>query len=108
MSNWEAKFGIEHDLVGNAMWGDDYPHPEGTWPHTREAMATTFCDIDPKYVRQYLGDVAIDVYGLDRARLQQVADRIGPTVADLSSACGPPEGETPGLYAFRTGPGIFV
>ena len=48
------------------------------------------------------------MYGLDRARLQEVADRIGPTVADLSSACGPPEGETPGLYAFRTGPGIFV
>ena len=33
------------------MWGDDYPHPEGTWPHTRESMAHTFCDIDPKHVR---------------------------------------------------------
>lgn len=108
MSNGEARFGVEHDLVGNTMWGDDYPHPEGTWPHTREAMASTFCDIDPKHVRRYLGDVAIDVYGLDRPRLQEIADRIGPTVTDLSSACGPPEGETPGLYAFRTGPGIFV
>ena len=77
-------------------------------PRTREAMATTFCDIDPTYVRRYLGDVAIDVYGLDRARLQHVADRIGPTATDLSSACGPPEDETSGLYAFRTGPGIFV
>ena len=52
LSNWEAKFAIEHDLVGNTMWGDDYPHPEGTWPHTRESMAHTFCDIDPEYVTQ--------------------------------------------------------
>ena len=108
LSNWEAKFGIEHDLVGNTMWGDDYPHAEGTWPHTREAMAFTFCDIDPAYVRQYLGDVAIDVYGFDRAELQRVADRVGPTVEELSNRCGPPEDEFPGLYAFRTGPGIFV
>ena len=84
------------------MWGDDYPHPEGTWPHTRESMAHTFCDIEPKDVAQLLGDVAIDVYHLDRAELQDVADRIGPSVADLSERCGPPEGETPGLYAFRS------
>src|SRR3546814_10825819 len=87
MASWEARFGIEHDLIGNTMWGDDYPHPEGTWPHTREAMAATFCGIEQKYVRQYLGDVAIDVYNLDRAKLQEVADRIGPTVGQLSEAC---------------------
>ena len=22
--------------VGNMLWGNDFPHPEGTWPHTRE------------------------------------------------------------------------
>jgi hypothetical protein len=64
-------------------------------------MAHTFHDIEPKVVAQLLGDVAIDVYHLDRAALQDVADRIGPSVADLSERVGPPEGETPGLYAFR-------
>jgi predicted TIM-barrel fold metal-dependent hydrolase len=102
LSNGEAKFAIEHDLVANTMWGDDYPHPEGTWPHTRESMAHTFCDIDPTYAAQFLGDVAIDVYDLDRSKLQEVANRIGPSVADLSQRSGPPEGETPGLYAFRS------
>ena len=107
-SNWEAKFCIEHDLAANTMWGDDYPHAEGTWPHTREAMQFTFHDIDPKYTRQYLGDTAIDVYGLDRAALEKIAAEIGPTVAEIATPCTPPEDEAVGLYAFRTGPGIFV
>ena len=25
--------------VGNIMWGNDFPHPEGTWPHTRRVPA---------------------------------------------------------------------
>src|SRR3546814_11060455 len=71
-------------------------------------MAATFCGIEQKYGRQYLGDGAIDVYNLDRAKLQEVADRIGPTVGQLSEACVPPEGATAGLYAFRTGPGAVI
>ena len=90
------------------MWGDDYPHAEGTWPHTRASMAATFAGIDPDHVRRFLGDVAIDVYGLDRDALATVADRIGPTVDELSTPASPPEGEVPGMYAFRNGPGIFV
>jgi len=108
LSNWEAKFCIEHDLAANTMWGDDYPHAEGTWPHTRQAMQFTFHDIDEKHTREYLGETAIDVYGLDRAALEKVAAEIGPTVSELATPCTPPADEAVGLYAFRTGPGIFV
>lgn len=108
LSNWEAKLGIEHDLVANTMWGDDYPHAEGTWPHTRESMRFTFSDIDPRHTRQYLGDTAIEVYGLDRNRLAAIAAEIGPSPAELSTPYQPPSDEALGLYAFRTGPGIFV
>jgi predicted TIM-barrel fold metal-dependent hydrolase len=108
LSNWEAKLAVDHDLTANTMWGDDYPHAEGSWPHTRESMRFTFCDVDPVHAQQLLGDTAIDVYGLDRAALQQVAARIGPTVAELASPYTPPADEALGLYAFRTGPGIFV
>ena len=107
LSNWEAKFGVEHDLVANTMWGDDYPHAEGTWPHTREAMQFTFHDIDPVHTRRYLAGTAIDVYGLDRPKLEAIAARIGPTVAELATPFTPPEDEAVGLYAFRTGPGSF-
>jgi hypothetical protein len=90
------------------MWGDDYPHAEGTWPHTRQAMQFTFFDIDPKYTQRYLGDTAIEVYGLDRAKLEKIATEIGPSVSEIGKACEPPADEVVGLYAFRSGPGIFV
>ena len=25
--------------VGNIMWGNDFPHPEGTWPYTKRVPA---------------------------------------------------------------------
>ena len=108
LSNWEAKFAIEHDLVANAMWGDDYPHAEGTWPHTREAMRFTFSDIDPKYTRQFLGDTAIDVYGLDRAEAEEGRRPDRPDRRRGRHALHAARRRRGGLYAFRTGPGIFV
>src|SRR5664280_2337110 len=29
------------------MWGDDYPHSEGTWPFSREALRVAFAGEDP-------------------------------------------------------------
>ena len=26
------------NLVDNFMWANDYPHAEGTWPHSAEAI----------------------------------------------------------------------
>jgi predicted TIM-barrel fold metal-dependent hydrolase len=108
MSNWEAKLGVEHDLTDRIMWGDDYPHAEGTWPHTREAIRFTFSDIEPKHTRKYLGENAIDVYGLDRGKLEKVAAKIGPTVDEVTTPYKVPEDAVVGLYAFRTGPGRFI
>jgi len=28
----------EFDLVDNFCWASDYPHPEGSWPHSPEAI----------------------------------------------------------------------
>ncbi len=27
------------------MWGSDYPHIEGTWPHTADKLAQAFADV---------------------------------------------------------------
>ena len=56
----------------------DFPHPEGTWPHTRDYYRETFSGLPEADGRKILGENAVTFYGLDRQRLQQVADEIGP------------------------------
>src|SRR6185437_9932693 len=104
----EAKLGIEQGLTDQVMWGDDYPHAEGTWPDTKEAIRYTFSDIDPKYTRKYIGDNAIDVYGLDRGKLADIAAKIGPTTKEVATPYALPDDKVVGLYAFRDGPGRFI
>jgi predicted TIM-barrel fold metal-dependent hydrolase len=74
--------------VGNIMWGVDYPHSEGTFPYSREAISHTFADVPAQEVRDMLGGTAARVFGFDMGRLQRLADRIGPTVQDVRT---PPE-----------------
>jgi predicted TIM-barrel fold metal-dependent hydrolase len=64
--------------VEKIMWGSDYPHPEGTWPNTGQYLKDTFGGFPEADGRKILGENAVAFYGLDRARLQQVADEIGP------------------------------
>jgi hypothetical protein len=72
----------DRDAIGvdKIMWGADFPHEEGTYPHTREALAHTYAGIDPTEVARMVGGNAAEVYGFDLAQLQIVADRIGPEV----------------------------
>jgi predicted TIM-barrel fold metal-dependent hydrolase len=69
--------------VGNIMWGNDFPHPEGTWPYTREFLKDRFWDIPLDETAKILGLNQAEFYGFDLEALQQVAERIGPTPYDL-------------------------
>ncbi len=69
--------------VGNLCWGNDFPHPEGTWPHTREFLAQVFCDIPRDETAAMLGGNAAEVYGFDVDALAPLVDRIGPTPEEL-------------------------
>jgi predicted TIM-barrel fold metal-dependent hydrolase len=73
-----------HVGVDRIMWGIDYPHAEGCFPYAREAMRLTFVDVPEPEVRAMLGETAAEVYGFDFARLQAIADRVGPTVAEVA------------------------
>lgn len=66
--------------AGKIMWGSDFPHEEGTFPHTREALAHSFSGVDPAEVARMVGLTAAEVYGFDVDALRPVADRIGPEV----------------------------
>jgi predicted TIM-barrel fold metal-dependent hydrolase len=66
-----------------AMWGTDYPHPEGTWPNTVPRLKATFADVPVEDSRKLLGLTAAEVYGFDLDALRPVAERVGPTPEDL-------------------------
>jgi hypothetical protein len=81
--------------VDRIMWGSDYPHAEGSYPHTTEALRFTFHDVPEPEVHQMLGTTAADVYDFDLAALRPIADRIGPVVGDVKVPLETfPEGST--------------
>jgi predicted TIM-barrel fold metal-dependent hydrolase len=95
---------MRHEVgIRNLMWGSDYPHIEGTWPNTPLALRHAFADIPEEEARLILGENALGVYGLDRAMLRSVADRIGPLPEDLGVATTPSELPRLRSYAFRIG-----
>ncbi|MBV9661084.1 MAG: amidohydrolase [Acidimicrobiales bacterium] len=100
MSPSEAREGIGNGLERNLLWGADYPHWEGTWPRTLPAMRHTFATLPVAPVRRYLGENAIDVFGLDRAELTKLASQIGPKVDDVAVEFEPPPEMVRG-FAFR-------
>lgn len=70
--------------IDKFMWGSDYPHDEGTYPFTREHLRQLFHDTDPDELQQLLGGNAARLYGFDMDALAPLAQKYGPTVAELS------------------------
>ena len=69
--------------VDRIMWGADYPHSEGSYPHTSEALRVAFSSFDPVDVRAMVETNAARFYGFDLDRLRPIGDRIGPSVEDV-------------------------
>jgi predicted TIM-barrel fold metal-dependent hydrolase len=72
--------------VNKLMWGSDYPHLEGTWPNTMDALRTTFAEYPEEETRAILGGTAAGLYGFDRQLLESVAERIGPSLDQIQTA----------------------
>ena len=97
--------------VGNIMWGNDFPHPEGTWPYTREFLKDRFWDIPEDETEKILGLNAAEFYNFDLDKLGPIAERIGPTPEELGQTdhvgaveVGRPQGRRPALAHRDRGP----
>jgi predicted TIM-barrel fold metal-dependent hydrolase len=77
--------GIEAVGVGNVMWGADYPHHEGVFPHNRLGLRVLFAELPEPEIRQITSLNAAELYGFDLDVLQELADRIGPTPAEVAT-----------------------
>jgi len=49
--------------AANLMWGSDYPHDEGTFPHSQEVIERTFAGVSESDKRKIVCDNAARLYG---------------------------------------------
>ena len=75
--------------IDRIMWGADYPHSEGTYPYTTEALRVAFAGRPADEVRTMVETTAADFYGFDLERLRPIGERIGPVVAEVSAPLAP-------------------
>lgn len=77
MSRREAE--MRHEIgLSTMMWGSDYPHPEGSWPKTRELMIEIFTGLPEDDIAKLLGGNAAEFYDFDTEALAPIVERIGP------------------------------
>jgi predicted TIM-barrel fold metal-dependent hydrolase len=75
-----------HEIgVSAFLWGNDFPHPEGTWPHTRQSINDTFFDVPEDEARRMLGGNAAELYRFDLEKLMGLAQQIGPSLDEVHS-----------------------
>jgi predicted TIM-barrel fold metal-dependent hydrolase len=93
--------------VGNMMWASDFPHEEGSYPFSREAIRAAFADVPVADTRKILGLNAARIYNLNLPLLETVADRIGPTVDEVRApVMARPAGARPVTAAFAGLPAL--
>ena len=71
------------------MWGADYPHSEGSYPYSTEALRVAFADYAEPDVRAMVESTAARFYGFDLDLLRPIGDRIGPLVSDVAQPLAP-------------------
>jgi predicted TIM-barrel fold metal-dependent hydrolase len=76
---------LRHEVgVDRIMWGSDYPHAEGSYPYSREALRAAFALAPESEIRRMCAETAATVYGFDLALLDPIAAHVGPTVAEIA------------------------
>lgn len=68
--------GIEQIGADRVMWGNDYPHFEGTFPYNLESLRLTFANVAEDVRRMILGTNAAALYKFD-------VDALAPRVAEF-------------------------
>ena len=78
--------------VEKIMWGDDYPHSEGSYPYSREALRASFGGVPESETRMMVETTAANVYGFDLPMLKRIATEIGsPTPEEINVPLTPDE-----------------
>lgn len=63
------------DLARNLLWANDYPHHEGSWPHSAQAIERTMGHLSDASRARILGENGARLFGLEPARYARAAAR---------------------------------
>ena len=63
-----------YDLSTNFLWANDYPHHEGSWPHSAQAIERTMGHLNDDERANILGLNAAKVFGFDIEKLKAYRD----------------------------------
>lgn len=81
---------VRHQVgVDKIMWGTDYPHKEATSPYTLESLRAEFAGVPYDEVALMVGENALALFDFDRAAVEEVGRRIGPTAAQVDQPLKP-------------------
>lgn len=62
---------VQFDLVDNFLWSNDYPHHEGSWPHSAEAIERQMGHLSEAQREKILGLNALRIFKFDRDLLMR-------------------------------------
>ena len=80
----EGSTAVRHQIgIDRVMWGTDYPHPEGSWPKTREKLLSFMKGLPEGELTAMLAGNALNCYNVDVDALNRIAARIGPLKSDF-------------------------
>jgi predicted TIM-barrel fold metal-dependent hydrolase len=86
----EDKVGLdlaqEHQLVDNFLWANDYPHHEGTWPHSPEAIERTMGHLTDAERARILGLNTAEIFKLPIPEQYLGHDDVAASAKKISAA----------------------
>jgi hypothetical protein len=56
---------LKFTTEGCLMWGSDYPHGEGTYPHSRQVIKEMFHELPIEVAGKVLGQTAAAFFGME-------------------------------------------
>jgi hypothetical protein len=57
--------GVKYGLVDNYLWANDYPHHEGSWPHSAQAIERQMGNLSDEVRAKILGLNAARIFKFD-------------------------------------------
>jgi predicted TIM-barrel fold metal-dependent hydrolase len=92
---------IQQVGVDRVMWGNDYPHHEGSYPYSLESMQLAFPDTSDTDLRKVFSENAARVYDFDLDALAPFGAEAGPTIEQIHTPLEKtPKGATsPAFYS---------